>query len=165
MKKGKLTVLACIVTALIFTILLVLVNVVMKTPVENRMFAQLEEFSKLDAYTFGEAPSLSNEPDGDAIAARYCKVVTYEGEEYQVYAYIFSDTHYAKEFFSNVTGRSSDLAGNYSLSGNYFFHTRYIAYSNCNLYMVKGGSEKETVAFVNWLNSSFKLEFNTGDGS
>lgn len=158
MKKEKLLILFCLIAVLILGVLSLLMSLKIKIPVENRMFTQLEEFSKLETYAFGEAPPLPNEPDKDTITARYCKVVIYEAEEYLVYAYVFSDTHYAKEFFSTVTGKGSDFVGNYSLSGNLFFHTRYIAYYNNNLYMVKGGNEKETIAFINWLSSSFELD-------
>lgn len=164
MKKHRHVVLLCILTvAAVCVFLTVLVVIRSKTPLCNRMFAEITEFSKLEEYALAEAPPLSGVPSEEAIAAQYCKTVSFEGCRYRVYAFVFAEARDAQALFTGMTGRDADLFCSFSLSGNYFFHTRYVAYYDRNLYVVEGGSERKTVAFISWLNSTFSLDFTNRD--
>ena len=155
MKKAWMTVVPLLLALLI--LMAILLYTAVSNPFSNRVFEDISAFEKLNSLSVKGLPI-------DAKAAElkpkeeYCKEIRWEDNTYSVYAYVFADAAQAKSYFTHVTGKESALPGNFSSSGNCFFNTRYIAYYENRLYLVKGGSYQAVVRFVNWLNADFPLD-------
>ncbi len=163
MKKAKHILIPMATIVAVFIVLGILLAEVMKMPISNRMFTTIEELAKLELYVVGDAAPISAEPNDAEVEAHYCKVVEFDGEKYSVYAYIFTEERTARNFFFEITGKETNRDWNFSMSSNFLFRTRYIIYNGRNLFMVKGGSQWETTAFINWLNATFSEDFTTVD--
>lgn len=165
----KKTVIVSIIVATILIIVAIVLNLVVLQKESawlhehrtDKVFSDISELEKLDEYAIATAPDTEQFMSAD-IEAAYCKTVCYDGESYQVYAFVFSSKQVAKDFYEGYTGNSvmTDYGRCIKSAGIFSFnrYTRYIVFNDCNLYLVEGGNMRETVGFINWLNASFKQD-------
>lgn len=120
-----------------------------------KMYDSIQELSKLDQCRIQEYTSADDrDTSGLEITGQYSGVFSYNGNSYEVFAYVFPNNETAQTYFERATGRHTRESWNYSCSGN-GFSTQYIVYyKNCT-YRVEGAKQKDCIDFVNWLSAEF----------
>lgn len=127
--------------------------------INNRVFTDISDFSAIEQYEVDEIKISDDKlPDNIQPKASYVTSIMYNGRQYSVFAYVFDDTEDASIYFKLCTGKKSDLNYNFSLSTNYLFSSKYIAYYDNCLYRIEGGSYKDFVDSVNFINQSFSID-------
>lgn len=126
------------------------------SPTNVYMFTDIRSFLKLDPYAISDARDAKI--GGLQYSDSYCKEVSFDGEQFNVYAYVFENVTDAQAYFAKQTGKDTDRLWSFTTSSNYFFHTDYISYCQNYLYRVEGGSYLSTTAFINWLNADFPID-------
>ena len=100
-------------SVLIIVILLVacvgLIGFFTTKPIYNRVFTDISDFNRLDQYAVKEI-DVSDDKNLNGLAPKssYVKEISYNGDVYSVYAYVFSDTESAISYFQKCTGKNTD---------------------------------------------------------
>ena len=147
----------------IWVIFLILIPFLLKAlatvrdnPVNGFVFSDIEQFEKLEPYVTGEALDLR--VGSLRVKESYCKTVSYNGENFNVFAYVFEDTVSAQLYAKRCTGNTWNRPWAYALISRVFSPTKYVAFYRGQLYYVEGGSYQTMSSFVNWLSSDFPTD-------
>ncbi len=162
MKNKKiLNLISMVVLVLVILIAAIpLIGIFSAEPIKNRVFTDIADFGNLDEYAIDTDLSDDKLPEDLVSEVSFLKEITYGGNNYKIYAYIFSDSNSAQEYFNEYTGKESVADYNYSMSTNYFFSSHYIAHYECYLYRIEGGNYKDFAEVVNFINESFAIDIN-----
>lgn len=136
--------------------LLKAIATVRDNPVNGFVFSDIEQFEKLDPYVTGEALDLR--VGSLPVKESYCKTVSYQGETFNVFAYVFEDTASAQFYAQRCIGNTWSQPWAYALFSRVFSPTKYVAFYHEQLYYVEGGSYQTLSSFVNWLSSDFPTD-------
>lgn len=127
--------------------------------INNRVFTDISNFSAIEQYEVAEIKISDDKlPDNIQPKKSYVTSIMYKGRQYSIFAYVFDDTETANSYFKLCTGKKSNLNYNFSMSTNYLFSSQYIAYYDNCLYRIEGGSYKDFVDAVNFINQSFPTD-------
>ena len=128
----------------------------------KKIFTNQTDFERLKEY---EVESIEDETPvlKEAYTWSYCKILEYNGERYEVYAYIFTSSEYAKEYYklwSNVSDSYEledwDFALYTSTDGN----CSYMLYSDNRLFRINGKDTRSLSEFVRFFTQDFKEKLN-----
>lgn len=161
--KKKYAIVIVFVLGIIVSILMLSVFMGMhKNKINPKVFSNISDFDKLNELVV-EGLNVSDDNCLGSLRYKefYAKKIRHNGNEYDVWAYVFDSAEEANEYFNCVTGKDGYDLQNFSLSGNYYFHNRYIAYYDGFLYRVEGGAYSNFIEFLNWLNEDFVYQINT----
>mgnify|MGYP000046454285 CR=1 FL=1 len=159
MKPQKRIIIVLILVIIIFMIIGI-VGITISGTLNHRFFTDIDNFSRLDEYAVKNIELSDDKYLGELeVVSYYTKVILYNGKEYLVFAYVFPDVDSTITYFKKCTGVSSEINWNFHSSSNYFTYSEYIAYYECCLYRIEGGSYKEFVDAVNFINKLFPIEY------
>ena len=165
MKNKKFLIIIPIIVIIVFASFIFAHFLITKN-IQKRMFAKIEDFSKLKPYEIGDADIIdTSDLSNYEILESYERKVKYESEEYDVYAYIFANSidcyHYFSGSFSTFPSDEYE-SWNYSLTlGVEYGNGQYcdfVIYSDNKLYRIIGKDKKGVIRFLNWLNKDFEIE-------
>lgn len=156
--RGKVIIICTVVIVIVLSVIGIM-GIMTFQSLNIRFFEDIESFSKLDEYVVRELELADDKYLGNlSVTSYYAKEISYNGEKYSVFAYVFSNNEASFEYFKKCTGKKTDLDWNYSSSSN-FTSSRYLAYYGNCLYRIEGGSIRAFVEAVNFINETFPIGY------
>ncbi len=159
-------VVAFLVIAVVF-VTVIIIHSVITEDIQTKMFNNIEEFSKLEAYEIGDIdadvvkPPMFSEYE---FVDSYERKVLYENQEYNVCAYVFNnaiDCYGYYDYIVNLGTTEEIDVWDYCLSIDDKNadepYCDFIIYSGDRLYYIVGSDKESLVQFLNWLNADFKI--------
>lgn len=166
MKNKKVIAVAQIIVSVLFLLIVAacLIGFTTTEQIQNLVFTDIDDFKKLEEYSV-EDINLEDDkmPKGILPDVSFLKVISFNGHNYKVYAYEFSDSESAREYFNKCTGKTTDAKSNYSMTTNYLFASDYIAFHENFLYRIEGGNYKDFAETVNFINKSFSIDLSESE--
>ncbi len=165
MKRKRVVFIIIPIIVIIGVIGIVFIHHLITKDIQKKMFSDIEEFSKLEAYETGNAnieqpPSFSEYE----ILESYEKKILYDGYEYSVCAYVFQNVTDCYSYYYWIANQSSfdepeiwDYCLNIGLSNSNEPYCDFVIYSGTHLYYIIGTDKDALVEFLNWLNADFKI--------
>lgn len=162
-----ITVIGC--TVLILGGLFLLANVFIAFPIAfiqnivagpekfpDYVFDNIGELEKLTPYITEEL--IDDDIDGFEPVESFVATVTWENSEFDIYAYEFESFEENKQYVYMKEKRTLtyDDPGFFG-TGNLLYSTTTIVYSNENIIIIHGPSQKKTDAFYLWLQEDFTV--------
>ncbi len=130
-----------------------------KTDLSKKCFSSLNDFDKLAPFEIGEIKD--NELSADEpINWGYSKKIKWENHYYKVYAYEFTSSNGARNYFLTTSNGSlveGQIQG-YRCSSKGFYDSKYVVFYERYIYRVTGKDYNSFVKFVNWLSEDFETE-------
>lgn len=127
-------------------------------PLQYRMFTNIDDFDNLDQYVTKVMSTNDDKHINDLVfETSYIKKISYMGDTYAVYAYVFYEAEDAISYFKNATGKTTNSEWNYSMTTNYLFGSDYIVQYNRCVYRVEGGYYPNFAKAINFINESFSI--------
>lgn len=166
MKSKKVIAAVQIIIAVLFLSIVVtcFIGFISAEQISNHVFTNIDDFKKLDEYSVKDINLEDDKMLKDIHpAAFYLNEISFNGHNYKVYAYEFSDLEFAREYFYKCTGKKTDAKANYSMTTNYLFSSDYIAYYENFLYRIEGGNYKAFSETVNFINNSFPIDLSESE--
>ena len=121
--------------------------------INYRNFSNIQDFDALNSFiledelTDGKIQALIPE-------SSFVHYVKYNGKDFRVFAYVFQNQEETICYFKNCTGKSQTVESNFSFSSN-GFRSSFIAFQNCCVYRVEGGSPRSVIEFVEYVSLLF----------
>lgn len=158
----------CIPTFIFIVLGGMLIHSIITSDIQTRMFSSIDDFSKLEQYEVGGIDKMNDSLsvtnlDYEVIES-YEKRISYNGQEYDVYAYVFEnadDCYSYYEWIAQPGFNEEPQSWNYCLmsgvtttDGQY---CEFIIYSGTCLYYIIGEDEEAMIEFLNWMNSDFEI--------
>lgn len=130
--------------------------------IDPKFFSSVDEFSHLEQYCLEEDAIIEdNHLEKSKLLDSYIRKIAYKEKTYVIYAYVFVDVETAQEYFNEYTGKHTKAEWNFSSSSNYFFESSLIAYHQNCLYRIEGGNYMDFVEAVNFIISTFSIEYDS----
>ena len=165
MKRKRAVLIIIPIMAIIGVISIVFIHHLITKDIKKKMFSEIEEFSKLEAYEIGnvhieQPPSFSEYK----ILESYEKKIIYNGYEYSVCAYVFQNITDCYSYYEWVANPSSfdepelwDYCLNIGSNNSNEPYCDFIIYSGAHLYYIVGTDKDALVEFLNWLTADFEI--------
>lgn len=164
MKIKRILIIIVIVLTISIVVLFPIVSLFTKT-FDHKYFTSIEEFHFLQDYLVENSSLDDDEYLGTKIVVdSFTEKINYEGNTYNVYAYVFADSESSIAYFNQYTGKNSKTDWNFSMSSNYYFNSKYIAYHENCLYRIEGGNYLAFVDAVNLITSNFSVTYDSLKG-
>ncbi len=164
--KKETYVKVCVISTIIVMLLLIILmfvafflNSIRFPRFHYRNFADIKDFDALNACIL-EDELVDSKIKTLTPEASYVHYVKYNGKQFRVFAYVFSNLDETICYFDNCTGQSPILESNFRLSSN-GFHSSFITYQDCCVYRVEGSYPNSVAEFVEYVSSFFDLPLET----
>ncbi len=118
-----------------------------------RDFSDIQDFDALNSYVL-EGELSDSKIKALTPEASYVHYVKYNGKQFRIFAYVFSDLEETICYYEKCTGNSPPFESYHSFSSK-LFHTSFITYQNCCLYRVEGGNSNSVIEFIEFVSSFF----------
>ncbi len=123
---------------------------------EHLMFSDISSMDILNEYVTEEIKEDKYLGDISPLES-FTKKVKYNKKSVYVYAYVFEDASQCEQYVRNRKMSYYDEES-YHLSGNIFFSTKYIVYSNNKVLFIDGPGQTAFYEFLNFVQQNFDIK-------
>lgn len=122
---------------------------------QHKIFSDIEALSIL-------APYETEKIEGDKYLGDLVPIesfnyrIKWEKKDFYVYAYVFEDDLQCMQYIKNINIPYYDNES-WHLSGNVFFSSKYIVYSNNKVLYIDGPDEDTLMAFLDYIGQNFDI--------